>query len=69
MKKVLELQLSLRGSYNFKTYPVLFVCHSYFEHDVNKGAWSSNFTLRNLCKWDELIKRFNPKQENKLCTF
>jgi hypothetical protein len=36
MKKVLEL--SLWGNYNFKTYPILFVLHSYFEHYINKGC-------------------------------
>jgi len=51
-----------------KTYTILFVFHYYIEHYINKGVWSSNFTLRNLCTWDELIKRFNPKQKNKLCT-
>jgi hypothetical protein len=43
MKKVLELQFCLWGSYNFKTYPILFVLHSYFEHYIKKGVWSYNF--------------------------
>jgi hypothetical protein len=38
MMKVLEVQLSLWQSYNFKTYPILFVFHSYFEHYINKGC-------------------------------
>jgi hypothetical protein len=62
MNKVFDLQLSLWGSYNFKIYPILFVLHSYFEQYINKGVWSSNFTLRNLCTWDEKMKNFNPKQ-------
>jgi hypothetical protein len=66
MKKVLKLQLSLRRSYNFKIYPILFVLHSYFEHYINKGVWSSNFTLRNLWTWDEQIKRFNPKLKKQI---
>jgi hypothetical protein len=37
MKKVLEV--SLWASYNFETYPILFVLHSYFEHYINKGVW------------------------------
>ncbi len=45
-----------------------FVLQSYFEHYINKGVWSSNFTLRNLCTWDELIKKVNPKRKNKSCT-
>jgi len=69
MKKLLELELSLWGSCNFKTYPILFVVHSYFEHYINKGVWSSYFTLKKLCTWDGLIKKLNPKQKNKLCTF
>jgi hypothetical protein len=48
---------------------MLFVLHSYFEHYINKGVWSFNFTLKKLCTWDELIKRHNAKQKNKLCTF
>jgi hypothetical protein len=55
MKKVLKLQLSLGRSCNFKIYPILFVLRSYFEHYINTGVWSSNFTLRNLCTWDEQI--------------
>jgi hypothetical protein len=43
MKKVLELQLCLGGSCNFKTYPILFVLHFYFEHYINKGVCLSNF--------------------------
>jgi hypothetical protein len=69
MNKVLDLQLTLRESCNFKICPILFVLHSYFEHYKNKGVWSSNFTLKKLCTWDELIKRLNPKQKNKLCIF
>jgi len=42
MKKVLKLQLSLWRSWNFKTYPILFVFHSQFEHYINKKVWSSN---------------------------
>jgi len=61
MKKVLELQLSLSRIYNFKTYPILSVLHSYFEHYINKGVWSSNLTLKNMCAWEELMKRLNPK--------
>ncbi len=38
MKKNLELQFSLRRNYNFKTYPILFVFHCYFEHYINKGC-------------------------------
>jgi len=34
MKKLLEFQLSLWGSYNFKTYSILFVFQSYFEHYI-----------------------------------
>ncbi len=68
MKKNLKLQFSLKGCFNFKTYPIFFVFHSHFKHYINKGVWSSDFTSRNLCTWDELIKRFNPKQKNKLCT-
>jgi hypothetical protein len=68
MKKVLELQFSLWRSCNFKTYPLLFVLHFYFEHYINKGVWSSNLTLKILCTWDEQIERFNLKQKNKLCT-
>ncbi len=63
MKKILELQFSLLGSCNFKTYPILFVLHSYFEHYINNGVWSSNFTLRSLCTWDELIKKVNQKKK------
>jgi hypothetical protein len=66
MKKVLELQLSFWGSCNFKIYPILFVFHSYFEHYTYKGVWSSNFTLRNLCTWNELIKRLNPKTKKEI---
>jgi hypothetical protein len=33
-----------------------------------QGMVSSNFTLKNLCTWDELIKWLNPKQKGKLCT-
>jgi hypothetical protein len=35
MKNVLKLQLSLRGGYNIKTYPILFILHSYSEHYIN----------------------------------
>jgi hypothetical protein len=38
MEKLLELQLSLWGSCNFKTYPILFVLHSYFEHYIKGGV-------------------------------
>jgi len=62
MKKVLELQFSLRGNCNFKVYPILFVLYSYFEHYINKRVWSFNFTLKNLCTWDELIKKLNSKK-------
>ncbi len=27
------------------------------------------FHIKKLCTWDKQIKRFNPKQKNKLCTF
>jgi hypothetical protein len=37
MKIVLKLQFSLWKSCNFKTYPILFVLYSYFEHYINKG--------------------------------
>jgi len=57
------IKISLWKSWNFKTYPILFVFQSYFEHYINKWVWSSNFTLRKLSTWDELIKRFNPKQK------
>jgi hypothetical protein len=67
--KVLDLQFSLGGSYNFETYPILFIFHSYFEHYISNGVWSSNFTLRNLCTWDEQIKRFNLKQKNNYAHF
>jgi hypothetical protein len=29
---------------------------------------TSNKKLKNLCTWDEQIKKINPKQKNKLCT-
>jgi hypothetical protein len=61
MRKVLELQFSLQGNCNLKTYPILFVLYSYFEQYINKRAWSFNFTLKNLCTWDELIKKLNQK--------
>jgi hypothetical protein len=38
MKKILELQLSLWGGCNFKTYPILFVLQSYFEHYKQGGV-------------------------------
>ncbi len=38
MKKVLELQLCFCGGCNFKTYSILFIFHSYVEHDINKGC-------------------------------
>jgi hypothetical protein len=61
MKKVLELQLQTLSH---------IVCSSFVFWTLYKqGVWSSNFTLRNLCTWDEEIKRFNPKQKDKLCTF
>jgi hypothetical protein len=69
MKKKIELELSLWGTCNFKTYPILFVLQSFFEHYINKGVLSSNFTLRNLCTWDELIKRLNPKSKKSYAQF
>jgi hypothetical protein len=33
-----ELELSLWGNYNFKTYSILFVFHSYFGHYKNNGV-------------------------------
>jgi hypothetical protein len=65
---LLNLNIDIDFKYfydNFKTYPILFVFHSYFEHYINNVVWSFNFTLRNLCTWDEQIKRFNPKQKIK----
>ncbi len=37
----------------------------YFKHYINKGVWLFDFTLKNLCTWGELTKRFNLKQKNK----
>jgi hypothetical protein len=50
MRKVLELQLNLWQSCNFKTYAILFVLQSYFEHYINKGC-DHQLTLKNLCTW------------------
>jgi len=66
MKKVLESQVSLWKNFNFKIYPILFVFHSYFEHYINKGVWSFNITLRNLCTCDELIKKVQPKRKKQI---
>jgi len=48
MKKVLELQFSLYGSCNFKTYSILFVFHSYFEYYINKEGVSIQFHIKNF---------------------
>jgi len=72
MRKILELQFSLWGSCNFKTYPILFVFHSYFEHYICRnpslrecenethtlemGTWESSKTPKTL--------EFNCKGQN-----
>jgi len=47
MRKVLELQFSLWRNYDFKTYLILFVPHSYFEHYINKGCGHQISHLKN----------------------
>jgi hypothetical protein len=34
-----------------------------------QGVWSSNFTLKNVCTWDEPFKRFNLKQKKNYAQF
>jgi hypothetical protein len=38
MGKILELQFNLWRGCNFKTYPIFFILHSYFEHYINMGV-------------------------------
>jgi hypothetical protein len=68
MKKVLELQLSLWRSWNFKTYPILFVLHSYFEH-YKQGGVVIQFHTKKFVHMGWTNKKCQPKKKNKLCTF
>jgi len=61
MKKILELQLSLEGSYNFKTYPILFVLHSYFEHYVNKSGIPIQFHIKKFVHMGWANRKVQPK--------
>jgi hypothetical protein len=67
MKKVLEL--SLWGSYNFKTYPILFILHSYFEHNINKGVCGIQFHIKKFVHMGWANQKGQPKTKIKLCTF
>jgi hypothetical protein len=66
MKKVLELQFSLWGSWNFKIYPILFVPQSYFEHYINNGVWSTNFTLRKFVHMGWANQKVQPKTKKQI---
>jgi len=57
MKKVLKLQL--QNLSHIVYFP--FLVGTFYKQRV----WSSNFTLENVCTWDEPLKRLNPKQINK----
>jgi hypothetical protein len=69
MKKVLELQLSLWGSCNFKAYTIYFVLHSYFEHYTNNGGMVIQFHIKKFVHMDEQIKRLNSKQKKNYAHF
>jgi len=66
MKKVLELQLSLEGSCNFKIYPILFVLHSYLEHYINKGGVAIQFHIKKFVHIGWANQRFNPKKTKQI---
>jgi hypothetical protein len=62
MKKILELQLSLWGSWNFKTYPILFVLHSDLEHYINKGGVVIRFHIKKFVQMGWTNKKGQPKK-------
>ncbi len=66
MKKVLELQLSLWGSCNFKTYPILFVLHFYFEHYINKGGVRIQFHIKKFVHMGWANQKVQPKTKKQL---
>jgi hypothetical protein len=61
MKKNLKLQHSLWGSYNFKTYPILFVFHSYFERYINKGDMVIQFHIKKFVHMGWTNEKVQPK--------
>jgi hypothetical protein len=67
MKKILELQLSLWRSWNFKTYPILFVLHSYFEHYINKGVYVvTQFHIKKFVHMGWANQKVQPKTKKQI---
>jgi len=66
MNKVLELQLSLEKSCNFKTYLILFVLHSYFEHYINKGGVPIQYHITKFVHMGWANQKAQPKTKKQI---
>jgi hypothetical protein len=67
MKKVLEWQLNLWKSCKFKTYLILFVFQSCFEH-YKQGGVVIQFHIKKFVHMWWANQKVQPDIKNKICT-